>query len=83
MRPTRSRLAAAILLGAREEIDQRRTDAFVETGTAHLLAISGLHVGILAWATLWLARLALLSRRASLVLVVAVTVRLEAVRLAS
>jgi len=72
--PERSQLAAALLLGAREEIDRRRTGVFVETGTAHLLAISGLHVGILAWAVWWLTRLMLLSRRRSLALIVAVTI---------
>lgn len=44
----RSALAAAVLLGAREQLDPEQKQAFRETGTIHLLAISGLHVGILA-----------------------------------
>ncbi len=44
----RADLAAAVLLGAREEIDTETTDVFVETGTVHLLAVSGLHVGMFA-----------------------------------
>lgn len=49
-----SGLAEAVLLGARERIDPDEKLAFVETGTVHLLAISGLHVGILIGA-LWFA----------------------------
>jgi competence protein ComEC len=59
----RAGLAAAVLLGAREQLDRERTDSFVTTGTVHLLAISGLHVGILVY-FFWLAeRAGLLSRR--------------------
>ncbi|MEX2560725.1 MAG: ComEC/Rec2 family competence protein, partial [Pirellulales bacterium] len=49
----RSGLAAALLLGAREQLDQETTDAFARTGTIHLLSISGLHVAILAGALFW------------------------------
>lgn len=44
----RSGLAAAILLGARDKLPSETTEAFFHTGTIHLLAISGLHVGMLA-----------------------------------
>ncbi|MBU4400373.1 MAG: ComEC/Rec2 family competence protein, partial [Planctomycetes bacterium] len=46
--PKQSELAAAVLLGLREELNADRKEAFLTTGTIHLLAISGLHVGILA-----------------------------------
>lgn len=39
----------AFLLGMREALPYKLRDSFVRTGTAHLLAISGLHIGILAW----------------------------------
>lgn len=52
----RAVLAAAVLLGAREGLDPEQTQAFVETGTVHLLAISGLHLGILAGALLFVMR---------------------------
>jgi len=55
-------LAAAVLLGAREQIDTDRKQAFMQTGTIHLLAISGLHVGILAWSLLWVMRRAPIPR---------------------
>jgi competence protein ComEC len=51
--PRRWPLAAAVLLGARERLDPEQTQAFMQTGTVHLLAISGLHVGILVGAILW------------------------------
>ncbi len=41
-------LAVALVLGDRRGIDPRLTDAFSRTGTLHLLAVSGLHVGFLA-----------------------------------
>lgn len=41
-------LAQALLLGFRQEIPTELEDAMLKTGTLHLLAISGLHVGILA-----------------------------------
>ncbi|MDD5449427.1 MAG: DNA internalization-related competence protein ComEC/Rec2 [Candidatus Omnitrophica bacterium] len=39
----------AILLGKREDIDDDINEDFVKTGTAHILAISGLHVGLLVY----------------------------------
>lgn len=41
-------LAQALLLGFRSEIPDDFEEALLKTGTIHLLAISGLHVGILA-----------------------------------
>ncbi len=41
-------LAQGILLGIRENIPQSVKNDFARTGTAHLLAISGLHLGIVA-----------------------------------
>lgn len=41
-------LASALLLGRREGVDPEVNDAFARTGTTHLLAISGLHLQVLA-----------------------------------
>jgi len=38
----------AVLLGERSQITQQANDVFAATGTAHLLAISGMHVGMAA-----------------------------------
>ena len=40
-------IAAALLLGSRSEIRSETADVFIGSGTMHLLAISGLHIGIL------------------------------------
>ncbi len=68
--PGRAELASAVLLGARAEIDSERTNVFVETGTVHLLAISGLHVGIVAGVLLAGLRFFPLSRAAEFWIVV-------------
>ena len=62
----RSALASTILLGAREQLDRERTEAFFTTGTIHLLAISGLHVGMLAYVFWLMARVGMLTRRKTL-----------------
>lgn len=51
--PAQARLAAALLLGAREQLDRQRSEQFLTTGTVHILSVSGLHVGIL-FGALWL-----------------------------
>lgn len=38
----------ALLIGDRSGVSQKIRDVFIRTGTAHLLAISGLHIGIVA-----------------------------------
>ena len=55
--------ASAVLLGNREQLSANQREKFLVTGTAHLLAISGLHVGILAGLFLVLYRFGLLPRR--------------------
>lgn len=67
-------LAAAVLLGAREQLTYERTDEFFTTGTIHLLAISGLHVGILAFGFWWATRLFGMRRRTALLAVMAFVV---------
>ncbi|MCX7426907.1 MAG: ComEC/Rec2 family competence protein, partial [Planctomycetia bacterium] len=51
-------LATALLLGDREELGAKQTAGFQETGTAHLLAISGLNIGIVVLTLAWLLRMA-------------------------
>jgi competence protein ComEC len=63
----RAGLASALILGLREQLDRRRIEPFFLTGTMHVLAISGLNVGILA-AGFWLiVRLGIMPRRTALV----------------
>lgn len=53
--PENSNLAAAILLGLRDGLDRDDIDAWRRTGTVHMLAISGLHLGILAGILMFIA----------------------------
>lgn len=41
-------MASALILGCREEVSDENLNEMLETGTIHILAISGLHVGLLA-----------------------------------
>ena len=63
--------ASAILLGNRDQMDFDVRQQFLKTGASHLLAISGLHVGILASGFLLLLKLGILSRRNCLYLTIA------------
>ncbi|MBK9177659.1 MAG: ComEC/Rec2 family competence protein [Flavobacteriales bacterium] len=40
-------LVKALVLGERDELDGDRRDAFVRSGTIHVLAVSGMHVGLI------------------------------------
>lgn len=71
LRAEQAELASAILLGIREQIDSQRIEMFMATGTVHLLAISGLHVGMLAAGFWVIARLGWLSRRKTLYFAIA------------
>jgi competence protein ComEC len=47
--PREASILNAILLGQRQEIEGDINDNFINTGTVHILSISGLHVGLLAF----------------------------------
>jgi competence protein ComEC len=72
--PSTAPLAAALLLGRREGVDPEVNDAFARTGTTHLLAISGLHLQVLAAALGGFVRLLGFSRRKAFASVAAATV---------
>jgi competence protein ComEC len=73
LNPRQAELASAVFLGEREQIDSERNEAFMTTGTVHILAISGLHVGILAGALLWIMRRTPIPRVWGLALVALIT----------
>ncbi len=50
-------LLRALSSGDRAQIPQADQDTLTHTGTRHLLAISGLHIGLLAAGTAWLLRI--------------------------
>ncbi|WP_158265280.1 ComEC/Rec2 family competence protein [Blastopirellula marina] len=54
--PSLNGLAETIFLGRRERLDDATDDAFRQTGTVHILALSGLHLGILAFVAYHLLR---------------------------
>jgi competence protein ComEC len=60
----RAGLVDALVLGRRDDVPRGLRQTFADAGLAHLLAISGLHVGILSsWLLLLLKRLGLGERR--------------------
>lgn len=65
--------ALAMLLGMREGVDEETTQTLIETGTMHILAISGLHIGLVAATLVFLLRCFGVSRqRTAVVLVLSV-----------
>jgi competence protein ComEC len=65
MGPRTGPVAQSLLLGSRVDLDRDLRRAFVESGTLHVLAISGMNVGLL-WGWLWLVcRICRLSPRVS------------------
>jgi competence protein ComEC len=63
--PRRSALAEAMILARKEGIDPTQRDRFARAGLAHLLAISGLHVGLIAGVLLLLGGVLRLSPRST------------------
>ena len=47
---------AALAVGYKGAIDQADWDILIRTGTNHLMAISGLHIGLIAGLSFWLSR---------------------------
>lgn len=72
--PAVAPLAMALLLGRREAVAPEVNDAFARTGTTHLLAISGLHLQVLAVALGGTLRSLGVGRRRSYGAVIAATV---------
>lgn len=42
-------LAEALLIGYKEDLDKTLVQSYANTGTVHIIAISGLHVGLIYW----------------------------------
>jgi competence protein ComEC len=47
-------LFRALILGERQGINQELRELFNQTGLGHVLAVSGLHIGLVAWMTFFL-----------------------------
>ena len=47
-------VAAALILGDKNELGDDVRNAYINTGAVHVLAVSGLHVGFIAWGLSWL-----------------------------
>ena len=69
----RTPLVSALILARREGLDPDVRDAFARVGIAHLLAISGFHVGVFGGIVMAILRLGRLSRRRASVLRAVVT----------
>ncbi len=68
--PENASKATAMILGIREAVDEETTRRLVETGTLHILAISGLHIGLVAATVGVLLRFFGLARRRIAVLLI-------------
>lgn len=55
-RPREYALASALVLGLKDDLDDETKQAYASTGTTHIMAVSGLQVGLLFGALTWLLR---------------------------
>ena len=60
-------IAEAMIFGVRESVDEGVRQSMLDTGTLHLLAISGLHVTLIAGIAAWFLRLLNFSRKTTAV----------------
>jgi competence protein ComEC len=67
-----SELLTAILFGQRHRLPERVAENFRRSGTGHLMAVSGLHVGLVAAMILWIWRSLKLQGRLPLLLAIVV-----------
>lgn len=72
--PEQHSMAEALILSRKEGLDREQRDRFARAGLAHLLAISGFHVGLIAGVLLLLGGAFRLSPRATAVMTVVTTV---------
>ncbi len=72
-------IATALLLGSRSELPEDLRTAFAETGMMHVLALSGLHVVILAGLVWFVCRLLQISPRTATLLTLAAVLALAVV----
>lgn len=70
LQPPQASLLSAILLGERANLSQDIKDLFINTGTIHILAISGLHVGLIALILIALFRFLRLRRKPTFILTI-------------
>lgn len=56
-------LADAVVLGCRDELSRREKETMLETGTVHLMSVSGMHVGMFAAGVLFFLGLFPLSQK--------------------
>ncbi|MDR1486214.1 MAG: ComEC/Rec2 family competence protein [Planctomycetaceae bacterium] len=68
-------LASAMLLGLREGVDEQTRQNLIDTGTMHILAISGLHIAVVAVCFRCLFLLCGLGNRATAILMVLIVVQ--------
>ncbi len=72
--PPHSSILAAMLLGNRQYLDKPIKDIFIKTGTMHIIAISGLHVGILVFIFLGLFKLIKIPKRIAYIFTIALII---------
>lgn len=56
-------IAEALLIGYKENLDSKLTKAYTNTGVVHIIAISGLHLGLIYMVLVWLIELLPFLRR--------------------
>lgn len=68
--PVHAGYIKGLIIGDRGDLDPEKFQSFSKLGLTHILAISGMHVGVYVTCFLWLFRICRLSKETSLLLVI-------------
>ena len=71
--PRQGEMMEALVLGRREYVSKEVLDRYARSGLTHLLAISGMHVGLIAAALLLISNAMRLNRRKAVMITIAAT----------
>ncbi len=72
LHPESTNLLDTMVLGKRSATERSLNEAFVRAGGAHFLAVSGFHVGVIAFSAFWIASIIGLRRRPAVVAMVVI-----------
>jgi len=72
--PFSSAVVSAVILGERQDLDPAAKEALIKSGTVHVISISGLHLGIIAFIILLILKILQIPRKIRFIFTIAMLV---------